>query len=332
MAPTDTIEAAAQSLLQPNEAPVEDAEVVKETPPETDEAPDDDQTETEQDGEESEDADNAEEAEAADEETDEEQAEEEADADQEDQQETFTVKVDGQEVAVTLDDLKRSYSGQAYVQKGMQEAANMKKELEQHFNTLQAERNKLAEMAQQVQQGGLQPPEAPSKDLLKSDPIAYWEQRAEYDEAVAEYQGRVQQFQQMTAQQQQAEAQMRQKYLAEQAETLKQMVPEMADPQKADATRKAIMETAQNAYGFTEEELGGIVDARHVQVLNDARKWREMQAQKETVSKKAKAARPAVKPAAKRADGKKAKAKRTAERMRKSGSIDDVANFLLTDS
>lgn len=328
MAPTDTIETAAQSLLQPSEAPVEDAEAVEETSPETEEAPDDDQTDAVEDGEATEDADDAEEAEAADEEANEEQAEEEADADQKGQKDTFTVKVDGQDVAVTLDDLKRSYSGQAYVQKGMQEAANMKKELEQHFNTLQAERQQLAEMAQQVQQGGLQPPQMPSKDMLQTDPIAYWEARAQYDEDVAEYQGKIQQLRQVQAQQQQAEAQMRQKYLAEQLQTLQQRDPDFADPKKAEQVQGAILKTAKETYGFTDEELGGIVDARHVQVLNDARKWRELQASKETVSEKAKQARP-MKPAARKGDSRKNAAAKRIDKAKKTGRIEDVAAALL---
>jgi len=307
---------------------MEDAEVVEETPPEADEAPDDDQTETDQDGEESEDADNAEEAEAADEEADEEQAENETDADPEGQQDTFKVKVDGEEVAVTLDDLKRSYSGQAYVQKGMQENANMRKQLEETFQTLQAERNQLAEMAQQVQQGELRPPEPPSKELLKSDPIAYWEARAEYDEAATEYQQKMQQFQQVQAQQQQAEAQMRQKYLQEQMQTLQQMIPEMADPKKAEAVQQSIMKVARDEYGFSDDELNNIVDARHVKVLDDARKWRELQASKETVTEKAKAARPVTKPAQRKTETKSVAQKRAAK-AKKSGRLEDFAAALL---
>lgn len=40
----------------------------------------------------------------------------------------YTVKVNGQEEQVTLDDLKQGYSGQKYVQQGMQDAAAQKKE------------------------------------------------------------------------------------------------------------------------------------------------------------------------------------------------------------
>lgn len=321
MEATDNFEQVAESLLMTNTS-ADDAEV---TEAEDDTAP---QDATEPDEVDSDQADADETAEETDHE---EQAEiEEADADPEGQQDRITVKVDGKDVAVTLDDLKRSYSGHAYVQKGMQENAEMRKQLEQHFYTLQAERNRVVELVQQAQEGGLNVPQAPSKELLRKDPIAYWEAKADYDEAVTQYQGQVQQIQQMTAQQQQAEAQMRDKYLNEQMQALQTMVPELADPQKAEAARNAILKTARDAYGFSDDELNGIVDARHVQVLNDARKWRELQASKGTATEKARQARPVTKPATRRGEGGKANAKKTAERMRQTGSVEDVANFLLT--
>ena len=42
--------------------------------------------------------------------------------------ERYSVKVNGQGTQVTLEDLKQGYSGQKYVQQGMQEACAQKKE------------------------------------------------------------------------------------------------------------------------------------------------------------------------------------------------------------
>ena len=44
--------------------------------------------------------------------------------------ELYTVRVDGKEEKVTLEELTRGYSGQQYVHKGMQEAAAYRKEAE----------------------------------------------------------------------------------------------------------------------------------------------------------------------------------------------------------
>ena len=72
--------------------------------------------------------------------------------------------------------------------------------------------------------------------------------------------------------------------------------------------------------------------AEEVIILNDALKWRELQQTKANATKKAEGARPVVKPAAKRAAsaGKASKAKQAQAQMQKRGTIDDVANFLLS--
>ena len=64
----------------------------------------------------------------ADDESDDQDEDEAEEAEDAGQQELYTVKVDGEEREVTLEDLKRSYSGQAYISKGMNEAAQQKKE------------------------------------------------------------------------------------------------------------------------------------------------------------------------------------------------------------
>ena len=46
------------------------------------------------------------------------------------QQELYQVKIDGEDREVTLDELKRGYSGQKYIQKGMSDVASQKKQFE----------------------------------------------------------------------------------------------------------------------------------------------------------------------------------------------------------
>ncbi len=59
---------------------------------------------------------------ASDEETSEEQSEEEEEPEEQEQQQTFTVKVDGKEVSVTLDELQKGYSRtQDYTRKTQQD-------------------------------------------------------------------------------------------------------------------------------------------------------------------------------------------------------------------
>ena len=119
------------------------------------EQPEDDREETQEELQLSDEDDETSEAEDPDDlddadELEEDEAEEAEDAGRE---ELFTVKVDGQEVKVPLEDLKRSYSGQAYIQKGMQEAASAKKEAEGVYLALLEERQKTSELLTQLQSG-----------------------------------------------------------------------------------------------------------------------------------------------------------------------------------
>jgi len=204
----------------------------------------------------------------------------------------------------------------------------MRKQLEQHFEAVMQERNQLAERMQQAQMG-LNPPQPPDKELLKTDPIGYWEQRAEYEEQASAYQQQVQEYQQFQIQQQQYEQQRHAQATQQGLQELQKMDPDFSTPEKARETSSKVMKIATEAYGMPAEMVQSIVHPGAIAALNDARKWRELQALKGTAAKKAQSARP-MKPSARRADTNASKEKRAAEKMRKTGSIEDVANFLLT--
>lgn len=247
---------------------------------------------------------------------------------------TFRVKVDGQEVEVTLDDLKRSFAGQGYIQKRMQEVAGIRKEAEAVYVALNQERAQLAQALAAYQQqlaaaGDLQPP---SRELLKTDPIRYLEEEAAYREAMEQRQALSQQQAQLMQQHSEQQRRAYAAYLAEQAQLLTQRIPEFADAKKAGELKRALIEAGSQHYGFSPDELQAVSDARHVQVLHDAMRYRQLMAGKERVQEKvAQVTRPVVRPGAKRteADGKKVAVEKARARMKSTGSVDDVAAFLL---
>ena len=326
-APEGSIDAVTDMLMQ--EAPAEENQDVAED--DAAEVTDDDQPEAvEAEAEELDDVDDDAD-DTGDEEVDDEA--EEADGDEEPASDVFTVKVDGKEQQVTLDDLKRSYSGQAYIQKGMEEAAQSKKQAEQVYQALQEERQKLAATFQQLQTEGVpQMPSKPSKELMNADPIAYFEQMEAYREGMEQYQQFQQQQQTMTQQQTEAQQRAQQAYLAEQAQLLTQAIPELADPEKGKQMKEQLVQTGVETYGYTPEEMTQVMDARAVRVLADAMKYRQLQKGKGKAEQKAKGARPVVKPGVKKSDttGKVAKQRKAAARMKKNGGVDDVASFLLS--
>lgn len=304
MEATDKIEAAVDSLLmvdepiaEPEEAPQEEAAT----------EPEPEAQETEAQDVEAEEADAPEEVEADD---DEDVAKEEAPS-------KYTVKVDGKEVEVTLDDLKRSYSGQAYIQKGMQEAAEARKQATELYQALQTEQEKFMQVVQSVQQHGFKaPPQAPDIAMMDQDPIGYMQADARYRKELAEFQTQQHQIQQTAAAQRQMQEMARAKFVEEQGKVLQERIPEFSDPKKRSELASKIRNVASEAYGLTDQELGDIVDARHVQVLYDAMKWRELQAAR---TKPAPAAPKSIKPTTRRPEPQQLVRKKQIDAARKTG-------------
>lgn len=253
--------------------------------------------------------------------------EDEDDTDDAGREELVAVKVDGEEVQVTLEDLKRSYSGQRYIQQGMQEAAAKKKEAEQIFQQLQQEREQFSQLVQSVQQSGFaQEPTPPDQQLLEADPIGYMQQKAAYDQAKAQYDQQKQQIQHYQSQQTEAQRQAMQAYAREQAKLLREAIPELADPDKGGRIKTELVSTGRE-YGFSEDEISQALDHRALVVLNDARKWRQLQ--KSKASKRTDKTRPAVKPKAKqKQEPSKIRREKQMQRFRKTGRLEDAVDLM----
>lgn len=304
METTDPLREAANSLLVMPEAPEE----IIEDAPEIEAAPDDiDETET-------------------DDYTEEDETEVEADVPE--QPKLHRVKVDGREVEVTLEELTRDYSGQAYIQQGMKKAAEARKEAETLAKSLQEEQQRFLEFAQQVQTQGLQPmPQAPNPSMSEKDPIGYIKARANYDAQLSDYyaqQSQIAQFQHSQAERTAAENRA---MLQEQMEILQQKIPDLSDPVKGEKVRADLIKTGRD-YGFSDADIEGITDARAVQVLHDAAQWRALQAR----TAKAKVEAPAprnVKPSAVIAEPKAVVHKKLIAKARRTDNIRDWAQTLL---
>ncbi len=241
----------------------------------------------------------------------------------------FSVKVDGKEEQWTLDQLKQSAAGQAAINKRFQEAAEARKQIEQQAAVLQQQQQQVAALYQQAQNGGLQAPTPPTRELFESDPIGYMEEKLKYDEAKTQYDQNMFQLQNVQKQRMQAQQEAHQTYLAEQAQVLTQHIPEIADPEKGEAIKNALVDTGVS-YGFTAEEMQAVTDARYVRALNDARKYRELVAKRKSAQSKGEKARPVVKPGAKkRVDSNAATRKKAQQRLQKTGSMEDALSLIL---
>lgn len=308
----DSFESAVEGLLAPQpEAEEVEAEAVEESEAEDVVEAEFDEVESDDDSEEEDEYEDAEEAE-------------------EPAPDLYTVKVDGKEEQVSLEDLKRGYSGQKYVQKGMQEAAAMRKQAEEVYANLLNERQQIGQLLQYAQNGLPQAPVAPTKEQFDSDPIGYMEAKLQYDEAKAAYDGQMGQLQQVVQQQTQAEQYAQRAYLEREMETLKTLVPEFAEPDTAAQARDRLVTMGQEIYGYDPGEIGAVMDHRAIRVLHDAIKYQELMSGKQAAVTKAKPkAKRTVRAGAKKTRSNKDAERQTRQRLKKSGSIDDALNLIL---
>ncbi len=130
---------------------------------------------------------------------------------------------------------------------------------------------------------------------------------------------KAQEFQQTQAQLQQMNAAQRQQMLQEQSQALKARLPEF-NSEMASRIRSAVKE-----YGYSDQELANVTDARLVHVLHDAMKWRELQAAKPKAMKKVAEAPQVVKP---QAQVPKPRNQAAAQRLKQHGRVEDLASFL----
>ena len=255
--------------------------------------------------------------------------EESYDDDSDEDLQTFTVKVDGHEQEVTLEELQRGYSGQAYIQKSMQKVAESRKEAEAIFATLAQERTQVQQALHLLQNGTLSaPPVAPDEALFNSDPMAYMEAKLQYDRDIAGYNQQLDYLQQQVQANQESQQQARQVYLARESEMLQGFAPELFDEQNGKQLRDALVASAAEAYGFSPEELQQLVDHRHVRVLLDAVAFKNLNSEsgKKRVEKKVQ--NKVVRGNKRKVNAEQAARRKMKQRLKESGSIEDAVGLM----
>jgi len=245
--------------------------------------------------------------------------------------EAHTVKVDGQELQVTLEELKRGYSGQQYVQKGMQQVAEARKAAEQQYNALMQERQNLAQLVEQVQHGNIAPPVEPNEEMFKADPIGYFEAKMEYDAQAKKWNAVQQELAAKAEQQTYAEQQAKQAMAQQEAQILMEKIPELRDAGKATQFKKDIVQLATEVYGYPEELLGNITSHRDLLVLRDAMMYRKLMGNEDKVKGKVKKASPVIKPGTKKVTTNNDVARKKRAKLRKSGSVEDALALMLNN-
>lgn len=261
-------------------------------------------------------------------ESSEEQSEEEEEPEEEEQQQTFTVKVDGKEVSVTLDELQKGYSRTQDYTRKTQQIAEVRKQVEAETQAVRAEREQYAQLLGALQaQLQSSEPQVDLDRLYHEDPIE-WVRQKEVMRERQEKLGAIQAEQQRLSQLAQYEQQRAMEaQLASQQEALLAALPEWKDPKKAKAEKALVIESAKAA-GFTDEDLKSVYDHRLVLLLRKAAMYDQMVSKRQGIKPVVNNGPRPAKPGAAGRVSTTTEATRAKQRLAKTGRVDDAASAI----
>ena len=256
------------------------------------------------------------------------QDEEQIDTQEKLEDSTYKVKVAGQELEVTLDELRNGYSRDADYRQKTEELSNQRKNFKsesekqrQDYSQKLNELNQRLSTAQQDLNAEIN--SADLDRMYDEDPT----EAARVERKLKKKQDALNQSLQ------QAQAEQKQQFetfLQDQQRKLVSKMPEFSDPAKASSL-KANMKSTLNNYGFNDQEVAQVYDHRIVMLVNDAMKYRSMQNSKPNLAKKiskpSKVFSSGVKQGKTELNQKARKEKFS--RLRKSGSTKDATSIFL---
>lgn len=267
-----------------------------------------------------------------------------SDAEQSDDAETpppqkFTVKVDGTDHEVTLDDLLKGYSFTEHNTRKSQAIAEEKRQFEaerQRFQTeeaatLRAKRAQydtyLTQLSDTLQ--ALTPKEPDwethrqrvTPDVFAAD-VLTWNQNQKHLERVEAEKSRVKA-------ERDAEAQQGfQQYVNAERAKLEAAIPEFKDPEKSKALKSELQTFGTSHYGFTEEEFGQVTDSRMVRLLRDAHLYHASKAKAPAIENKIERVLDTSRPGSRTTAPQKNELAAAHARLRESGKVDDAAEAI----
>jgi hypothetical protein len=292
--------------------------------------------EVEEPEEQSEEQEESEEPEGDDEEPTEDE-EVEVEEDSEEQPKSLKLKINGEELEKPLDEvIALAQQGLDYTKK-TQEVAEQRKALEEYAQTVKVQEEVFMQQVQLQNAliGDVAELTAVDKQLAQFNDVN-WQELSDNDFVEAQKLfftfNQLQQKRSTLATELEAKAQQVQqnqaKRMQEQIERGKEILAKEIPNWSRETTQELI--TIGKDYGFTDDELGTIIDPRHVKVLHDAMQWRKLQ-KNSVVKNKVSQAKPVVKPGAKDTKQEATSAKRQVrDALRKTGKS-DLAQKLIED-
>jgi hypothetical protein len=247
------------------------------------------------------------------------------------EQPRYRVKVSGEEVEVSLDELLNGYSRTADYQKKTQSLAEQRKAVEADrvkIDEAAKTRETYAQRLQVIEQLLQQQDQSQDLASLKAeDPIAYAVAMGEKMERDKQLQA-VQMERQRVQQEQQSHQQVQlQKHIQAEQAKLVEAIPEFKDDVKAEVIRRDIRNYAK-AQGFSDQELSQVYDSRAVLALYKAAQYDKLMAGKGVTSKKVANAPKTIRPGTSNPQSSENEtAKKDRAALRQSGNKKDAARL-----
>ena len=266
---------------------------------------------------------------ASSEETDGEQSELEEDTQEDDKPQVFTVKVDGKEIEVSLDELQKGYSRTQDYTRKTQQVAEVRKAAESELQAIRAEREQYAQLlgALSEQVKAAAEPQIDWDRLYREDPIEYVRQREvmrDNKERAAAIDAEQQRLFQIA---QEEQVKQLQTVKVKESRALLEAVPSWKDPAKAKAEKTMLIEFGQKM-GFTPQELGNIYDHRVVLALRKAALYDQMQAKRQVIKPVTNNGPRPAKPGAAGRVSQMSDSVRAKQRLAKTGRVEDAASAI----
>lgn len=253
---------------------------------------------------------------------------EEEESPEEEAPRVYTVKVDGQEIQVTEDELLKGYSRTQDYTRKTQKLSEERQAAQAEFDQVRAERERYAAVITAMQQQlEAASPAEPNWDKLRAeDPIEFGIRWAEHQRREQQKTALFAEQQRLAEIQQYERTQQMQKMLEKEQQSLLEAIPEWSDPQKAKAEKSELLDFGRTV-GFTDAELNNVVDHRAVLMLRKAMLYDKLMSKRADIKPTPKATTPVLRPGAATTVPKAvSEVSRAKQRLAKTGSIRDATS------
>ncbi len=255
--------------------------------------------------------------------------EDQVEEEESEQPQLYTIKVDGEETQVTLEELQNGYSRQRDYTRKTQELAQQRKAIEakqQEVSQKDAIYSQLLPKMEATLKGELEN-EPDWSALYEADPIAYVREKDIWNEKKQKLQAVQAESQRLQQESAMAQQQKLQQFVEYGNQQLLEQIPEWQDNEVASKEKMAIRDYGVNVLGYTPQEMDSVYDYRVLLGLRNA--WLQHKTQQATKVKptEKKAAARTARPGTSNVPKSTTPVKKARQKLAKTGKVQDAAKL-----